>query len=124
MRSRVHIGRRSSLLTATAVPASPPASTTTRRQQSIEALEVQRQPGAAPRTVLSLRPARPPDDRAQPAPIRRRQRGNATSLLKHIQQFAHKIHLSVADNDKRLKNTEILLSHTAFRLNEMLQQQL
>ena len=32
-----------------------------------------------------------------------------------------KIHLSVADNDKRLKNAEILLSHTAFRLNEMLQ---
>ena len=32
-----------------------------------------------------------------------------------------KIHLSVNDNDKRLKNAEILLSHTAFRLNEMLQ---
>jgi hypothetical protein len=26
----------------------------------------------------------------------------------------------MADNDKRLKNAEILLSHTAFRLNEML----
>ena len=34
--------------------------------------------------------------------------------------MAHKIHLSMADNDKRLKNAEILLSHTAFRLNEML----
>ena len=44
----------------------------------------------------------------------------ATALLKQIQQIAQKIHLSLADNDKRLKNTEMLLSHTAFRLNEML----
>jgi hypothetical protein len=34
--------------------------------------------------------------------------------------LAHKIHLSVADDDKRLKNAEILLRHTAFRLTEML----
>jgi hypothetical protein len=45
---------------------------------------------------------------------------HATSLLKHVQQMAHKIHLSMSDNDKRLKNAEILLSHTAFRLKEML----
>ncbi|MGA2674703.1 MAG: hypothetical protein ABSE99_15910 [Terracidiphilus sp.] len=45
---------------------------------------------------------------------------NAAGLLKQIQQFTRKIHLSVADNDKRLKNAEILLRHTAFRLNEML----
>jgi len=44
----------------------------------------------------------------------------ATGMLKQIQQFAQKIHLSLANNDKRLKNAEILLSHTAFRLNEML----
>jgi len=44
----------------------------------------------------------------------------ATGLLKKIQLMAKKIHLSLADNDKRLKNAEILLSHTAFRLNEML----
>jgi hypothetical protein len=41
-------------------------------------------------------------------------------MLKQIQQLAHKIHLSVADDNKRLKNTEILLRHTAFRLTEML----
>ncbi|MGA8779912.1 MAG: hypothetical protein WB567_04140, partial [Terracidiphilus sp.] len=29
-------------------------------------------------------------------------------------------HLNMANNDKRLKNAEILLSHTAFRLTEML----
>jgi hypothetical protein len=46
--------------------------------------------------------------------------GKATSLLKQIQQLARKIHLSLAGNDKRLKNAEILLSRTAFRLNEML----
>jgi SpoVK/Ycf46/Vps4 family AAA+-type ATPase len=44
----------------------------------------------------------------------------ATEMLKHIQLLAHKIHLSVSDNDKRLKNAEILLRHTAFRLDEML----
>jgi hypothetical protein len=44
----------------------------------------------------------------------------ANSLLKDVQAIAHKLHLSVGDNDKRLKNAEILLRHTAFRLNEML----
>ena len=46
--------------------------------------------------------------------------GKATELLKRIQQFAQKIHLSMAKNDKRLKNAEILLNHSAFRLTEML----
>lgn len=45
--------------------------------------------------------------------------GKATDLLKHVQQFAQRIHLSIAQNDKRIKNAEILLSHTAFRLTEM-----
>jgi hypothetical protein len=44
----------------------------------------------------------------------------ASAALKHIQQFTHKIHASVAGSDKRIKNAEILLRHTAFRLNEML----
>jgi hypothetical protein len=34
--------------------------------------------------------------------------------------LARKIHLSVSDDDKRLKSAEILLRHTAFRLTEML----
>ena len=46
--------------------------------------------------------------------------GKATGLLKHIQQIVQKIHLSLGDSDKRVKNTEILLDHTAFRLKEML----
>ena len=49
----------------------------------------------------------------------------ATDLLKQIQAITHKMHLSVAENDKRLKNAEILMAHTAFRLNrDAAQQQL
>ena len=44
----------------------------------------------------------------------------ATDLLKKVQVLTHKMHLSVAENDKRLKNAEILMAHTAFRLNQML----
>ncbi|MGD1107248.1 MAG: hypothetical protein ABR865_09390 [Terracidiphilus sp.] len=56
--------------------------------------------------------------------IRQYQAGNvsrATGLLQQIQRIAKKIHLNVSDNDKRLKNAELMLSHTAFRLGEMLQ---
>jgi len=44
----------------------------------------------------------------------------ATGMLKDIQTLAHKIHLTMADDNKRLKDSEILLRHTAFRLSEML----
>jgi hypothetical protein len=44
----------------------------------------------------------------------------ATGLLKRAQALAHKIHLALSDDNKRLKNAEILLRHTAFRLTEML----
>lgn len=44
----------------------------------------------------------------------------ATQLLKEIQQVAHKLHLSVSEDNKRLKNAEILLHHAAFHLSEML----
>jgi cob(I)alamin adenosyltransferase len=44
----------------------------------------------------------------------------ANSLLKQIQTLTHKMHLHIAENDKRLKNAQILLRHTAFRLTEML----
>jgi hypothetical protein len=44
----------------------------------------------------------------------------AAGLLKQVQGLAHKIHLSMSDDNKRLKNTQILLRHTAFRLTEML----
>lgn len=44
----------------------------------------------------------------------------AAGLLKQVQGLAHKIHLSMSDDNKRLKNAQILLRHTAFRLTEML----
>jgi hypothetical protein len=44
----------------------------------------------------------------------------ATDLLKQIQNVTKKLHLSMAENNKRLKNAEILLRHTAFRLTEFL----
>lgn len=44
----------------------------------------------------------------------------ATSLLKRMQGIAQKLHIALANNDKKLKDAEILLSHSAFRLNEML----
>jgi hypothetical protein len=44
----------------------------------------------------------------------------AAQLLRQVQRLTGKIHLSVASHDKRLRNTEILLSHTAFRLTGLL----
>jgi len=44
----------------------------------------------------------------------------ATDLLKQIQNVTSKLHLTMAENDKRLKKAEILLRHTAFRLTEFL----
>lgn len=43
----------------------------------------------------------------------------ATAMLHKVQEFAHKIHLNVSGSDKRLKNAELLLRHTAFRLTAM-----
>ncbi len=44
----------------------------------------------------------------------------ATSLLKRMQGVAQKLHIALANNDKKLKDAEILLSRSAFRLTEML----
>ena len=44
----------------------------------------------------------------------------ASGLLKRAQELTHKIHLALSEDNKRLKNAEILLRHTAFRLTEML----
>jgi hypothetical protein len=44
----------------------------------------------------------------------------AAVLLKQVQELAHKIHLGMSEDNKRLKNAQILLRHTAFRLTEML----
>jgi hypothetical protein len=44
----------------------------------------------------------------------------AADLLRQVQKTTNRIHISVADDNKRLKDIEILLRHSAFRLSEML----
>jgi hypothetical protein len=44
----------------------------------------------------------------------------ASQTLKSIQAYAQKIQMNMADDTKKLKNAEILMRHTAFRLNEIL----
>lgn len=44
----------------------------------------------------------------------------ATGLLKRAQELTHRIHMALAGNDRRLKDAQILLRHTAFRLAELL----
>ena len=44
----------------------------------------------------------------------------ASTMLKRVSAFAQKIHIAVSNDEKRLKNAQILLRHTSFRLNELL----
>ena len=44
----------------------------------------------------------------------------ASDTLKQVSGLAKKIHLAMSNDEKRLKNAQILLRHTAFRLNELL----
>jgi hypothetical protein len=44
----------------------------------------------------------------------------ANGVLKRAQEFTHKLTAALAMNDKKLKDAQILLRHTAFRLNEWL----
>ena len=44
----------------------------------------------------------------------------SSSLLKRAQEITHKIHVAVAMDNKKLKDAQILLRHTAFRLNELI----
>ena len=44
----------------------------------------------------------------------------AADTLKNVNVFAQKIHMMMANDEKRLKNAQILLRHTSFRLNELL----
>ncbi len=44
----------------------------------------------------------------------------ASTTLRDVQQYTKKIHLAVAEDNKRLKTAQILLRHAAFRLKELL----
>ena len=44
----------------------------------------------------------------------------ASETLKKVNQYAKLIHMDMASNSKRLKNAEMLLHHTTYRLGEYL----
>ncbi len=44
----------------------------------------------------------------------------ADASLDSVRQYTSKIHMGMADDTKRLKNAEILMRHTSFRLKEIL----
>ncbi len=91
-------------------------------QQTLEALEA-RASQAEPREQCFLySAARAADDRVEHSPIcRPAMSPRPPACSSTFRASRKKIHLTVTDNDKRLKNAELMLSHTAFRLSEMLQ---
>jgi phage terminase large subunit len=44
----------------------------------------------------------------------------ASATLKKINYYAQLIHMGLANDTKRLKNAELLMHHTTYRLNEYL----
>jgi hypothetical protein len=46
--------------------------------------------------------------------------GQASQTLKQVQQYAEKIHMSVADDSKKLRDAELLMRRTSFRLKGIL----
>jgi hypothetical protein len=45
---------------------------------------------------------------------------DASATLRAVRDYTQKIHLNEAKDNKRIKNAQILMEHTAFRLNEYL----
>jgi hypothetical protein len=46
--------------------------------------------------------------------------GQATETLKLVQRYAERIHVGVADDSKKLKDAELLMQRTSFRLKDIL----
>ena len=46
--------------------------------------------------------------------------GRASETLKRVQQYAEKIHMGVAADSKKLKDAELLMQRTTFRLKDIL----
>jgi hypothetical protein len=46
--------------------------------------------------------------------------GRASETLKRVQQYAEKIHKGIANDSKNLKNAELLMQRTSFRLKDIL----
>jgi hypothetical protein len=45
---------------------------------------------------------------------------HASETMNAVQAYAQKIHMGMAEDTRKLKNAEILMRHTAFRLEEIL----
>ncbi len=45
---------------------------------------------------------------------------DASTTLRSVREYAQKIHIGVVHDTKKLKNAQLLMEHTAFRLNEIL----
>lgn len=45
---------------------------------------------------------------------------NAAATLKLVNQYAHMIHMNLAQDTKRLKNAEMLMHHTTYKLGQYL----
>ncbi len=45
---------------------------------------------------------------------------DASATLRSVRDYTEKIHLGMANDTKRLKNAQLLMEHTTFRLNEYL----
>ena len=43
-----------------------------------------------------------------------------SATLRAVREYTQKIHLGEVNDNKKLKNAQILMEHTAFRLNEIL----
>jgi hypothetical protein len=48
--------------------------------------------------------------------------GQASETLQLVQRYAEKIHVGVADNSKKLRDAEVLMQRTTFRLQDILSQ--
>ena len=48
--------------------------------------------------------------------------GQASETLQLVQQYAEKIHVGVADDSKKLRDAELLVQRTTFRLQDILSQ--
>jgi phosphomevalonate kinase len=46
--------------------------------------------------------------------------GQASETLKLVRRYAEKIHMGVADDSKKLRDAELLMQRTSFRLKGML----
>ena len=46
--------------------------------------------------------------------------GQASETLKQVQRYADRVHTGVADNSKKLRDAELLMQRTSFRLKGML----